>query len=235
MIATMAFGKAVPWAAMMIQSLKRVCDLPVIFFAMQPGIRKLGEDERVDMDMDKLWNSLHDRVNRGVDDKAKSLMFGIAAERFGCTELLHVDADCLVLDRIDTAWQGTGDIALAEETLGPYQKYLQVFDAASNRTFNAGVILFRRDFSAEWSLWYEKLWPFVADDPLHVDGQTVWNLVWHTWPKADILGQRFNQLHIKHGPYGAAIYHFSAVDISYKAKVMASCFKYHLGEWPRHP
>lgn len=231
MIATMAFGKAGLWAKMMASSLRRVCLSPLVFFSLDRNLPSIGEDHRIELNMDKLWNSLHDRVNRGLDDKAKSVMFGILKERFGCGEMLYIDADCLVLQKINDIWQTTGDLAMGLEVLGPYEKYLREFGIESNvATFNAGVILFRRDFSAEWATWYEKLWPFVADDPQHVDGQTVWNLVWHKEMTRGILYQKFNQLHVKHGPYGAAIYHFSAVDGGHKTQVMESCYRQFIGE-----
>lgn len=230
MIATMAFGKAGDWAKMMASSLRRVCLSPLVFFSLDPTLPSIGEDHRIELNMEKLWNSLHDRVNRGLDDKAKSVMFGILKEKFGCGEMLYIDADCLVLEKIDAIWQTAGDLCMAHETLGPYEKYLHQFGIdAVEKTFNAGVMLFRRDFSENWATWYERLWPFVADDPQHVDGQTVWNLAWHFATNPGILDQRFNQLHVKHGPFGAAIYHFSAIDGGHKTQVMESCYNQFLG------
>lgn len=233
MIATMAFGKALPWAKMMVSSLRRVCLTPVVFFSLDRNQESIGEDHRIELNMEKLWNSLHNRVNRGLDDKAKSVMFGVLKQKFGCDELLYIDADCLILQKIDAIWETPGDLAMGIEILGPYERYLQQFGVtAVEKTFNAGVILFRRDFSDNWTYWYEKLWPFVEGDPLHVDGQTVWNLVTHkeVLDGPHILNQRFNQLHVKHGPYGAAIYHFSAVDGGHKTEVMKSCYHQMIGE-----
>lgn len=236
MIATMAFGKAGPWAKMMASSLRQVCLSPLVFFSLDPTLPSIGEDHRIELNMDKLWNSLHNRVNRGLDDKAKSVMFGILKEKFGCGEMLYIDADCLVLEKIDDVWQTAGDLAMAHETLGPYEKYLRAFGiTVVERTFNAGVMLFRKNLEVAWAYWYEKLWPFVADDPQHVDGQTVWNLLWHrelNLLHGDELPQRFNQLHVKHGPFGAAIYHFSAVDGGHKTQVMESCYRQFIGELP---
>ena len=231
MIATMAFGRAGPWAKMMVSSLRRVCRLPLVFFSLDETLPSIGEDYRIELSMDRLWNSLHDRVNRGLDDKAKSVMFGILNRIFGCKELLFIDSDCLILGPIDDIWDTVGGICMGHETLGPYEIHLRRFGVtAVEKTFNAGVILFREDYADAWAAWYEKLWPFVSSDPQHVDGQTVWNLVWHKTPWGGELPQRFNQLHIKHGPYGAAIYHFSAVDINHKAEVMESCYKTLIGE-----
>lgn len=230
-IATQVHAETVPWAKLMIKSLRKHCDLPLFIFAVGKNIPDFSATNcrYIEIDIDRVIQTLpHERVDRGVNDKVKSIIFKKLSFQYGAQEVLYIDADCLVLDSIDHIFRCLGDLLMAPERLDFYGKYLRAFDCEKpTLTFNAGVILFRLSFMEWWQQWYEKLFSQYNEE--HAEGQTVWNLVWQKLPTAGILPQRYNQLHVKHGPHGAAIYHMAGLSANMKTAVMSNLYAHFYG------
>lgn len=239
-IATQVFPETVPWARMMIRSLEHSCvdslhytvldRPPIVLFTHEGVLGGIGEDYVITLDTEHIYYSLEDRVNRGVNDMAKAMMFRMLKQRYDVEEMLYIDADCLVLSPIDEIFDLEGDILLACERHDDYQACLKRTCETSEpmRTLNAGVILLRVDPLPSWWENYVVTMNSYRNDP-HVEGQTVWNIVWHKTHNARVLPRKFNQLHVRHGPHGAVIYHLAGVDNNMKTEVMANLFNHFFG------